>query len=245
MKLVISLAPKIISREDAKALSRKRYFTGTICKNAHITERMVSSGHCLGCLEASRRRSNQRDPERWRRYSEKWVKTNPVEAKARAVRYREKNREVMRERTRKWCLANPHKRKEYIARLRAEDPERLLAYSRKHYRKNAAKRRLATREYQKKNPERRASHDRNRRARKKAGGTHTYDDICRIFQLQRGKCAYCRTALVKPFHVDHIVALAKGGTNDPRNLQLLCPPCNQSKFVSDPMVFARSLGRLL
>ena len=30
-------------------------------------------------------------------------------------------------------------------------------------------------------------------------------------------------------HIDHIVALAKGGTNDLCNLQLLCDVCNRKK----------------
>jgi hypothetical protein len=41
-------------------------------------------------------------------------------------------------------------------------------------------------------------------------------------------CAYCGSD-EGPFEVDHIVPLAKGGTDDPRNLACACRTCNRSK----------------
>jgi 5-methylcytosine-specific restriction endonuclease McrA len=46
-------------------------------------------------------------------------------------------------------------------------------------------------------------------------------------------------------HIDHIQPVARAGTNDRSNLQLLCQPCNSSKGARDPIVFAQSIGRLL
>lgn len=40
---------EIISRQDAKALGLKRYFTGTPCKHGHICERQVSNSACVVC----------------------------------------------------------------------------------------------------------------------------------------------------------------------------------------------------
>ena len=34
---------------------------------------------------------------------------------------------------------------------------------------------------------------------------------------------------IKGFHIDHIVPLANGGTNDDENLQVLCEPCHFEK----------------
>lgn len=39
--------------------------------------------------------------------------------------------------------------------------------------------------------------------------------------------------------------LARGGTNQRTNLQLLCPPCNLSKSAKDPIDFMQSRGFLL
>lgn len=66
----------------------------------------------------------------------------------------------------------------------------------------------------------------------------------RIVYLQAGRCACCRKRLAD-FHVDHIVPLARGGTNDRRNMQVLCPSCNLDKGANDPIEFAQRQGRLL
>jgi 5-methylcytosine-specific restriction endonuclease McrA len=82
---------------------------------------------------------------------------------------------------------------------------------------------------------------------RKAGsaGRYAEDALFAIFKLQKSKCAYCRKSLKDYFEVDHIIAVINGGTNDRRNLQLTCKHCNRSKSAKDPLVFARSLGRLL
>ena len=78
-----------------------------------------------------------------------------------------------------------------------------------------------------------------------AEGTHTAEDIARIYRAQRGRCAYCRQEVGKDFDVDHIQPLSKGGTNWPANLQITCHLCNRKKKARDPLEFARSLGLLL
>jgi 5-methylcytosine-specific restriction endonuclease McrA len=95
-------------------------------------------------------------------------------------------------------------------------------------------------------PEKRAVGGRNRRARKRAApGKHTAADIKRLLLLQKSKCSCCRKSITKGYHVDHIVPLARGGSNDPYNLQLLCPTCNLKKRAKDPVEFMQSRGMLL
>jgi 5-methylcytosine-specific restriction endonuclease McrA len=54
-----------------------------------------------------------------------------------------------------------------------------------------------------------------------------------VVARDRGLCARCgvniTSELRAPKHIDHIVALANGGTNDLSNLQLLCDACNLTK----------------
>lgn len=44
-----------------------------------------------------------------------------------------------------------------------------------------------------------------------------------------GKCVKCGTS--DRVHVDHIVPVAKGGTDDRKNLQAMCQPCNNKKGI--------------
>jgi 5-methylcytosine-specific restriction endonuclease McrA len=112
---------------------------------------------------------------------------------------------------------------------------------------NRDKTRRAVAKWTKANPDKKRAVENTRRARRyAAGGTYSASDIAEILKDQRGRCAYCPTVLTRTNrHIDHITALASGGTNHRRNLQMLCQPCNSSKGARDPIVFAQSIGRLL
>jgi 5-methylcytosine-specific restriction endonuclease McrA len=81
-------------------------------------------------------------------------------------------------------------------------------------------------------PEAKALHAaryRKRRAIKlSAPGSHTADDVAALFKQQEATCL-CGADLNLGYHIDHIMPLARGGSDGPENLQLLCPPCNVSK----------------
>lgn len=148
------------------------------------------------------------------------------------------------------------------SRHRIQNRQRLRADYREHYRQNRAAILKRNRAWRQHNRDKvlsglranyRAQTDaykaraRNRKALKRAAqGTHTAADLVAILKAQGGRCAYCRTKLMKGnCHVDHIIALSKGGTNDRRNLQLTCEPCNLSKHAKDPIEFAQSIGMLI
>jgi 5-methylcytosine-specific restriction endonuclease McrA len=81
--------------------------------------------------------------------------------------------------------------------------------------------------------------------RRGAAGSFTKKDVDFLMKSQRGKCVSCFTSLLKGKHIDHIRPIARGGTNDPKNLQLLCPDCNRKKGAKDPVDFMQSCGFLL
>lgn len=50
--------------------------------------------------------------------------------------------------------------------------------------------------------------------------------VRKMFSEQEGCCAYCRKDITGEYHVEHIVPLSGGGSNERDNLCLSCPPCN-------------------
>jgi len=143
-----------------------------------------------------------------------------------------------------------------------KDPDKYTARSRKQYAKdphyhrkkaqnwrknNPEKSREYGKEWEEKNKHKRKTYKQRRRAAEKgADGTFSPDDILRIFDMQNGKCGICSTKkTMKQMHIDHIKPLSKGGSNWPKNLQLLCAKCNKSKWAKDPLDYMRELGKLL
>jgi hypothetical protein len=86
----------------------------------------------------------------------------------------------------------------------------------------------------------------NYRARKKAvPGTHTIQDMQRIYKAQKGKCHWCHKPTPwKGRHDDHIIPLTRGGTNWPDNMCVSCPRCNMSKGNKLPQEWDGSGGRM-
>ncbi len=146
--------------------------------------------------------------------------------------YRAANHDRIKASHAKWCKAHPDKVKKYAADARANMTDIQLDQRRMHTRKWFRK----NKEYQRiRQNKRRANDD---------GRSYTAEDIARIRKAQRNRCAACRKKLDQ-FHIDHIKAISRGGSNHPRNIQLLCPPCNIRKKDKDPIDFMQSMGALL
>lgn len=143
------------------------------------------------------------------------------------------NRERRRAVVRKSDAKYRDQRREYWTKNR----DRLLEQKRAAYAKNKSAHLGKCAAYKKANKDQVNANCAARRARaNNPGNKYKREDVARMFDAQMGLCVYCRTFLSK-YHVDHILPLALGGSNDPSNLQLLCPPCNRQKHATHPDKF--------
>ena len=148
-----------------------------------------------------------------------------------------------RAKDRKWRATNPDKQKTYDAK---RNQEARRAYLAKWRAENREYRQTTTSKWFADNPVAKLIYAQNRRARKlDAGGKLSKDLAKRLFKLQRGKCACCGKPLGDNYHLDHIMPLALGGTNEDSNIQLLRAECNMQKHAKHPVDFMQERGFLL
>lgn len=145
-----------------------------------------------------------------------------------------------RERGRKW--AAPENRRERArldaAERRLADPEGTRKAKRREYEKHRERYIERALKWQRDHPESKRATSSRRRS---ATGSHTAADIAAQISRQRGRCFWCKAKTGSNYHVDHVVPLAAGGSNDPENIVISCPACNLSKGAKHPMEWAGCL----
>lgn len=201
------------------------------CTKCNTDTQRNKKGGCKPCASARGAAWRAANPEKIKDLKATWRAANHDKEKASQAAWNAANPEKVKAIKARWCAANSEKLRAKDVTYRAANPEKVKAYG-------AA--------YRAANSEGRRARDRNRRARKRnADGTHTVSDINELMMLQRGKCACCRTNIKDGHHVDHVMPLATGGSNDKLNLQLLCPTCNLQKSAKHPIDFMQQKGFLL
>ena len=217
----------IISRQEAKALGIPNFYTGKPCKHGHDCMRSVHDGACKECRSNQKAEFFKKNKARLSAKSIKYATDNKDKSHSYTMKWRNKNKERFLSKQREWRGNNP----EYHTQWNAE---------------NFEKKKEQSRTWRKNNPDKVKVITHKRRALMcNAEGKFSKDDIHCIRQMQRNKCAICRTSVKKKYHVDHIIPLSRGGSNWPRNLQLLCPTCNVRKSTKDPIKFMQERGFLL
>jgi 5-methylcytosine-specific restriction endonuclease McrA len=228
------------------------------------------SSRCRQCQKEIRKPASEQKlyMEDWRKNNKEEIKKkkkdyylqNAEHIKAKSAANFEKNKERRLQYSKARYLAKKdeiqvYKQEYYVKNLPLIRQQRLEYWKQNRDRLNEAQReykqanpdrvREIRREWNRKNPEAVRTHDNKKRAmRLRAPGKFTKDDVKKLLALQKYTCVICRSKLTK-YHVDHKIPLARGGSNDPENLQILCPPCNQSKGAKDPIEFMQQRGFLL
>ncbi len=69
---------------------------------------------------------------------------------------------------------------------------------------------------------------------RKPGGGLGKKQLRNLLDQQGHECGYCGVTLGSDFHIEHIIPLCVGGTNNLSNLCISCPQCN---LTAGPLVF--------
>lgn len=230
-------------RLAAKAASQRTYDTGKSCKNGHLSARWTRSGNCITCdrEKAIRFLRNGGSPEHPNRIAARAAGERHYSTGQRCKHDHEDKRFVANgicvgcsvARAKKWLDARPGYEAAYKRDYRKRFPSKHKDANQRYCQRNPEKRRENHRRWREANLEYHraywAVYVSNRRARvAKNGGFYTIDDVKLLREKQNNCCAACGQD-GKKLEVDHIVAVIRGGSNDPSNLQLLCRPCNASK----------------
>jgi 5-methylcytosine-specific restriction endonuclease McrA len=209
-----------------------------VCKRPHPLsdfQKMTSAKdglqpRCRTCQKEAHDKSYHKHRDKTLARQKKYQSEHRAQYRIIAMRYKRKHIDEIRE--------NDRNRKKQRRRIDPEflQKERLLR--RQHYRSDKLK-----------NPDLvrlkgRFSRHQYRTRKRSASGTHTIADIRHQYRVQKGFCYYCKCALGEIYHVDHVIPLSRGGSNDPSNLVISCPTCNTSKGAKLPSEWPQG-GRLL
>lgn len=164
----------------------------------------------------------------------------------RVKRYRDANREQVIERERRYHTANREQLAERRRQQYKEHREHYLAQKKRDHEKHKEQH-YASQKLYRKTERGRLIHRalwHKREARKKAiGGSYTAQQIQDLLKRQKRKCYYCHKRLEK-YHVEHVIPLSRGGSNDISNIVIACPTCNMRKHDRLPHEWPEG-GRLL
>lgn len=174
-----------------------------------------------------------------RKRSRAYYEKNKEQAKAANRARHAKNRDARNAAKRAHYARNKAAICAATAEWRRRNKRKYNAAKTRWNRKNLEKVRQCKREWNKRNPESLRVNKHNRRAREYGRGERLSVGLrARLLEEQNHRCAVCPADLRKTkSHMDHIVALARGGRNNDANIQLLCPSCNFSKQAKDQKEF--------
>lgn len=256
------------SRKEALLSGDKYFFTGIACKYGHLAVRRVDNTSCTQCMrdrrtkrywadpEGHRAKSRDRkarlyaeDPEPFKQAERARRSRDPERFKAQAKQYYEKNKDHVKSSVSEYQQRNAaiikKKKAEKYASLSSEEKHFLSVKRWKRWEDNPNLKQQAYEKakiYRERNKALVRAHKANYSASKKqAEGNATGEQIAFLHILQEHKCFYCEEEYTD-YHVDHMIPLSRGGTNDISNLAIACPSCNLRKHAKMPWVFLAEMS---
>ena len=227
----------MISRKNAETSGLSFFFTGTPCVHGHLSRRSVSNGKCCECVQIRNKAASKT--------------ISPEENRARYLHGREAVLEARKALRRARGLLKPGPKPHVSAETKAilrrawlsENKEIHTEYQKKYYLDRRAIKLASAKQYREGHPDicraaKRITEARRQERVRQAPGSYDQSNIAAIRLSQEGRCAECQCSLGTRPHTDHIMPIARGGSNFPSNIQLLCKSCSDSKGAKSPTEWA-------
>lgn len=201
-------------------------------------QRARPDGHreqCKTCVRAYNKLRYWIDPEHHKAKARAWQAANPERARAQSKAWRTANPERKYELAQRWYWSDPETRRRKATEYYAANRERLVEQMRQYGRAHSAEKVERARRWKLAHPERARANStvciHRRRARKlAAAGDATREQIEARMNYYGWRCWMCGEPATA---IDHVIALARGGSNWPANLRPACRKCNSRKGARD------------
>ncbi len=160
---------------------------------------------------------------------------DPEAAKVRrATQYAKADKTLAARQHRAWVKANADRAATIEAKSRAKRREQARMASAKWRAENPQRHRRNALAWIEAHPDQ-AAEIRDRRRARKLNAYVAPVSRRAIYERDGGKCGICHKAvLFERMHLDHIIPLSKGGTHEPRNVQVTHQLCNNRKYSTGP-----------
>ena len=228
----------LLSRNDAKLLGVKQYFTGKPCVKGHVALRRTNNGECCECQSEQKRAKYLANRDAAVARSREWREKNQDKVKSMTKRYYEKNRETL-------ILKS---RRDYLERV-SSDAEfsrntyrKRISYFKKYYQDNRVLVLKKSQAYRKLNPHLSAATLAKRRATKRFA-TPAWVNHSEIVAVYKERVEI-QELFGEPFEVDHIIPLQGEvvvGLHVPWNLRVISRKENRVKQNKFDQKHARAI----
>lgn len=221
------LTPNYDSRPERPCVKCGVLFLGHRCKICQKQAKKTYIENNREKVNASNSKWREKNPEKMKTWIKDWALRNPEKCKASSVKSAAKRGDIRKIESSEWRKKNPVQVKKNWVSWASQNKERLRETKKKYEFENSEKVR--------------ASKHTRRIRQLQIDSVIDANYIKFLIVVQGMKCVYCDKTMIA-YQIDHIFPIAKGGTNENSNLQLLCPLCNRKKGAKTDLEFREYLN---